>query len=414
MDLSEVPDLDDSLFQKEEERQVQATPDAEEDVLQLPLPETVAEDPLEEADDITLLMEQQKMDESLDMVTRMANRNESGYKYEEGLVVHIEVDELGTAWMRVVMPKCRCQSILALAHSNPIGGHFGVKSTTARVRKHFTWPGFSVDIKSLCTSCPQCQKAAWNDHIRAPLEPLPIITVPFSRLAFDVVGPRTRSGFKYVLTYMCNASKYPEAIPLKRVDAQSVAEGMVEVYSRTGLPTEILTDQGTVFMSALHKQLCDILEIKHIITSPYHPESDGMLERWHASMKSMIKKTELDHRDWDKCLKYLLFAYRSTPHSVTGLSPFELIYGRDVRGPLELLKDGWMIGKLPERGLHDWVEQLKEIMEAMAQLASTREKAGKVRMKQSYDKKAKSRSFEMGSMVLMRVPGLTVKLEDSW
>ena len=194
--------------------------------------------------------------------------------------------------------------------------------------------------------------------------------MPFSRLAFDVVGPlpRTRSGFKYVLNCMCYDSKYPEAILLKRVDAQSVAEGMVEVYSRTGLPTGILTDQGTVFMSALHKQLCDILEIKRIRNSPYHPESDGMLARWHASMKSMIKKTELDHRDWDKCLKYLLFAYRSTPHSVTGFSLFELIYGRDVRGPLEFLKDGWMCWELPERGLHDWVEQLKERMEAMAQL----------------------------------------------
>ena len=149
-------------------------------------------------------------------------------------------------------------------------------------------------------------------------------------------------------------------------------------------------------------------------TSPYHPESDGMLERWHVSMKSMIKKTELDHRDWDKCLKYLLFAYRSTPHSVTGFSTFELIYRRDVRDPLELLKDGWMTGELPERGLHDWVEQLKERMEAMAQLDSIREKAGKVRIKQTYDKKAKSRSFEMGSMVLMLVPGLTAKLEDSW
>ena len=190
---------------------------------------------------------------------------------------------------------------------------------------------------------------------------------------------------------------------------------MVEAYSRTGLSTEILTDQGTVFMSALHKQLCDFfLEIKHIRTSPYHLKSDGMLERWNASMKSMIKKTELDHRDWDKCLKYLLFACQSTPHSMTGISPIELIYWRDVRDPLDLLKDGWMSRKLPERGVYDWVEQLKERMEVMARLASTQEKAGKVRMKLTYDKKTKIRSFEMGSMVLMRVPGLTAKLEDSW
>ena len=107
--MSEVPDLDDSLFQKEEERQVQATPDAEEDVLQLSLPETMTEDPVEEGDDRTLLMEQQKKDKSLAMVMRMADRNKNGYKYEEGLVVHIEVDELGTAWMKLVLPKFRRQ-----------------------------------------------------------------------------------------------------------------------------------------------------------------------------------------------------------------------------------------------------------------------------------------------------------------
>ena len=93
---------------------------------------------------------------------------------------------------------------------------------------------------------PTVPRAARNDHSRAPLVALPVITVPFSRLAFDVVGPlpRTRSGFKYVLTCMCYASKYPVAIPLKMVDAQSVSEGMVEVYFRTGLPTEILQIKG--------------------------------------------------------------------------------------------------------------------------------------------------------------------------
>ena len=86
---------------------------------------------------------------------------------------------------------------------------------------------------------------------------------------------------------MCYASKYPEAIPLKKVDAQSVAEAMVEVFSRTGLPDEVLTDQGGEFLSALCKQMCELLQIKTLRTSPYHPQSDGMLERWHASLKSM-------------------------------------------------------------------------------------------------------------------------------
>jgi len=192
-----------------------------------------------------------------------------------------------------------------------------------------------------------------------------------------------------------------------------VAEAMVEVFSRTGLPDEVLTDQEGVFLSALRKQPCELLQIKTLWTS-YHPQSDGMLERWHASLKSMLKKSEGDHKDWDKYLKYLLFAYRSTPHSVTGFTPFELIYGRDVRGPLEMLKSTWLSGELPEKSLHEWVEQLKDKMEAMSLLVSSRERAAKEKMKSIYDKKAKSRSLEVGSMVLMRVPGLTGKLDDSW
>ena len=99
---------------------------------------------------------------------------------------------------------------------------------------------------------------------------------------------------------------------------------------------------------------------------------------------------------------------------MTGFTPFELIYGRDVRGPLEMLKCTWLDGELPEKSLHDWVEQLKDRMEVMSQLASSREKAAKVKMKSNYDKKAKPRTLEVGSMALMRVPGLTGKLDDSW
>lgn len=73
------------------------------------------------------------------------------------------------------------------------------------------------------------------------------------------------------------ASKFPEAIPLKKVTAESVAEAMVEVFSRTGIPEEVLTDQGSVFMGRLTKQLCSLLEISHLRTSPYAPP-----ERWHA------------------------------------------------------------------------------------------------------------------------------------
>ena len=101
----------------------------------------------------------------------------------------------------------------------------------------------STNVEVVCASCPQFQKAVRNDRGRAPLVPLPVITVPFARLAFAVVGPlpRTRSGFKNVLTCMCYASKYPGAVPMKRTDAKAIAETTKEIFSRTG-PQDLILD----------------------------------------------------------------------------------------------------------------------------------------------------------------------------
>ena len=173
-----------------------------------------------------------------------------------------------------------------------LGGHFSHTKTTELLNRRFTWPRMSVDVKKLCSQCVLCQKASRAGVGKAPLHPLPVLDVPFSKLAFDLVGPlpRTKSGYKYLLTSICLASKYPEAIPLKRVDVETVAEGLCEVFSRTGIPSQILTDQGSVFTSRLMKQLCHILDIKHIKSSPYHPESNGCLEHWHATLKGALRK----------------------------------------------------------------------------------------------------------------------------
>ena len=160
------------------------------------------------------------------------------------------------------------------------------------LRRTFTWPGVTRDVKAWCRSCVECQKAARAVNCRASLQPLPVIPTPFSRLAFDLVGPlpRTKQGHRYLLTCMCLGSKYPDAVPLKRVDAESVAEGMCEIFSRTGIPQELLTDQGSVFMGKLHTALYKVLGIEHLKTTAYHPQTDGCLERWHACLKAMLRK----------------------------------------------------------------------------------------------------------------------------
>jgi len=139
--------------------------------------------------------------------------------------------------------------------------------------------------------------------------PLPIIQEPFQRIAMDIVGPlpRSHSGKKYVQVVCDYATRYPEAIPLHLIDAEHIAEELVKLFAWVGVPSEILTDQGCNFMSQLLAEVYHLLNIKPIRTSPYHPQTDGLVERFNQTLKSMLRRTAKEEgKDWDKLLPYLL------------------------------------------------------------------------------------------------------------
>ena len=207
-----------------------------------------------------------------------------------------------------------------------MAGHMSDKKTRALLRRNYTWPGVSRDVAEWCKACRKCQLVKKTPPPRVPLQPMPIVSEPFHVLAFDIVGPfeRSRQGYKYVLTALCLVSKYPEAIPLKDIRAETVAEGMLEIFSRTRIPKKLLTDQGQQFIGKLNKQLCQRLQIQKLRTSAYHPQTNGCLERWHGTLVPMIKKSIVNKFDWDKQVKLALCAYRCAPHSNTGFSPFEI------------------------------------------------------------------------------------------
>ena len=371
--------------------------------------------PLTSSGDRGALHSEQTEDPTLTILHGYAKAGEKGYMYEQGILVQEEEDCLGDVSSRIVVPEGRRESLLKLAHSGVASGHFGVKKTYAKLASHFTWPKMYVQVKEMVKTCPGCQRAAKNLNARAPLQPLPCIGEPFRLVAMDIVGPipRSASGYKYLLTLMDLYSKYPEAIPLKKIDNEAVLEALLEVISRHGIPEAILTDQGSVFMSRLTKSVCNVLGIEQIRTSPYHPQSDGALERWHACLKGMLKRSEVDLKYWDKSLKYLLFAYRDTPHTVTGFSPFELLFGRDVKGPLSLVHSSWMEN---EAGVEAnvWLVNLKQQMAITSSVVTEREKLAKTKMKVAFDKHAKEKMFDVGEEVLVRRPGLKRKLGDSW
>ena len=413
IDLLHEMDIPEAYFEDSPEvipvEELSTLPEVKE--VEVPLPRIDGAGP-----DRDKLIAEQQADGTLLNILGLAKKSEKGYGFEQGVLVHCSIDSLGDSCQRVVVPKVRRDNVLELGHSSPVAGHFGCKKTYAKISKHFIWPRVWKDVKAFVKMCAGCQRAARNTNARAPLQPLPCVSEPFEKVAFDLVGPlpRTASGNKYILTMMCLFTKYPEAIPLRRVDNQTVLEAMIEIFSRHGLPKTILTDQGSVFMSKLTGQLWELLGVQRVRTSPYHPQSDGALERWHACLKGMLKRTDTDLKYWDRHLKYLLFVYRDTPHCVTGFSPFTLLFGRQVKGPLDLLRNSWLEGEAEDVNVSEWLLDVRARMSEMALIVSEREVKAKAEMKKFYDRSAKAKTFSDGEMMLVRKPGLHSKMGDSW
>ena len=150
------------------------------------------------------------------------------------------------------------------------------------------------DVKWYVSSCKVCQVVGKpNQKIpKAPLVPIPSVGEPFQEVIIDIVGPlpRTRGGNEYLLTLIDRTSRYPDAIPIRSIKSVKVVEELIKFFTKFGLPKVIQPDFRSNFTSKYFKEKMLELGIKHIFSSPYHPESQGQLERFHQSLKSMIKK----------------------------------------------------------------------------------------------------------------------------
>ncbi len=299
----------------------------------------------------------------------------------------------------------------------PMAGHLGIKKTTNRVIQRYFWPGVFKDVTQYCRTYEVCQRAQTRKPVRAPLIPMPLVKIPFQRIAMDLIGPlpRSKRGNRFILTICDYATRYPEAIPLSSTKAPRIARELMLLFTRVGVPEEVLTDQGPNFMSALLEEVYRVLQIRRIRTTPYHPQTDGLVERFNGTLKSMLKKiTNQNATDWDEYLPYLLFAYREAPQESTRFSPFEMLYGHRVHGPLDILREGWTDEKAEEVPAITHVVTMRNRLSEMAKLAQDNLKQAQERQKRYYDSGARLRSVEQGGEVLVLLPMQTNKLKLEW
>ena len=210
-------------------------------------------------------------------------------------------------------------------------------------------------------------------------------------------------------------TRYPEAVALRTIDANAIAEELLSFFARVGVPEEILTDQGTNFTSQLLKEVYSLLQIKPIRTTPYHPQTDGLVERFNGTLKAMLKKTAVEEgKDWDRLLPYLLFAYREVPQASTGFSPFELVYGRNVRGPIDVLKESWEASTRSPESVVSYVMMVQERLQKLRDIVHENLQDAQNTQKQWYDRNARHREFRPGNQVLILLPTSSNKLLAEW
>ena len=177
---------------------------------------------------------------------------------------------------------------------------------------------------------------------------------------------------------------------------------------RLSVPLEILSDRGSNFLSSVMKEPIKFLGILHSKTAPYRPQSNEAVERFHHTLMQMVRKSVADHRDWDEHLQYLLLACREAPCSSTGFSPLELLFGCEVHGPLDILRQQWVPAMTTSTTVTEWLLKLRTDLTKMSALAINHQENTQARTKAWFDRSTTATSFHKGDLFSF----VTVYIDD--
>lgn len=219
--------------------------------------------------------------------------------------------------------------------------HPSGRATRQQIRQKFIWPGMNKDILDWARTCLHCQRAKIHRHVKMMPEKIAIPDERFHQVHLDIIGPLPPcNGYRYCLTMLDRYTRWPEAIPLKEISAATVAKGVFDGWvARFGAPTFITTDQGTQFEAELFKQLTNFLGCSKTRTSPYHPASNGILERWHRTLKTALTCHLQGDTNWLASLPTVLLGLRTAYKDDIKCSTAELLYGTTIRVPGEFFED---------------------------------------------------------------------------
>ena len=291
--------------------------------------------------------------------------------------------------------------ILRENHDIPIAGHLGSTRMLKRIQEKFYWKNMRSDVDNYVKKCPQCQtNKALRQTNRAPMQITSTSTQPFERIALDIVGPLPEAGaakLRFILTIQDDLTKFSIAYPISNSTAEETCECLVHFISVFGIPKSILTDQGTNFAAELFKQTCSFLKIKQLWSTPYHPQTQGALERSHSTLKEYLKSYVNENQtNWPRYVYTAMLAYNTSTHCTTNFTPYELLYGHKPFIPNSIYETA------PDVTYSDYVRVLQQRLSYSRQKAIENMLRSKGISKTYYDQKSKPKKYKVGDFVYIR------------
>ena len=241
--------------------------------------------------------------------------------------------------------------------------HSGIRATQKLITSRFVWPGINADVRRWTRSCVQCQRAKAQRHFRSPPSSFLVPDARFDIVHIDLVGPLPSSrGFTYLLTCVDRFTRWPEVIPLTTSTTDVVARAFLSGWiSRFGVPSTIVTDRGRQFESHLWSNLMTLLSSKRARTTAYHPQANGLVERFHRQLKASLKAYH-NPTAWMDVLPLVLLGVRTALKADISSTAAEMVYGTTLRLPGEFFTTA---RPTPVADPTDYISQFKAHMQVI-------------------------------------------------
>jgi transposase InsO family protein len=304
---------------------------------------------------------------------------------------------------------------LAYHNTSINGAHFGKDRTYYKIRDRYFWPNMYNDIAQHVKACPNCtvnkhSRRKPDGHLRSVAPPEGV----WQNLAMDFVGPITpasSTGNRYILVVTDLLSKFAVTKATRDNSALTAAKMIVEdVILKYGAPNQLLTDNGTHFTAELFNAIMDKCGVCHVLITPYQPQSNGACERFNATMcGSLAAICNKKRTDWDQQLSKTTFAYNTSRHVSTKLTPFEMMHGRTCKLPFDLPKKKTTIVEQ-----HEYVKHLHDYLETAKQMAKETIEHRQQQSKQRHDASRRDQIYSIGDFVFVKRLGMNEKFAPKY